>query len=71
MVIPGQEMLSPEQAHCLRILRLTAYVFLGSLPMYSQAHYLCILRLTAYVFFCEERVELVEAEVVWSDQFAQ
>ncbi len=30
--------------------RLTAYLFSGSLPMYSQAHCLCILRLTAYVF---------------------
>ncbi len=31
-----------SQAHCLSILRLSAYVFSGSLP--------CILRLTAYVF---------------------
>ncbi len=48
-----------SQAHCLCILRLTAYVvfsgslaslFSGSLPMYSQAHWLGILRLTAYVY---------------------
>ncbi len=34
----------------LSILRLTAYVVSGSLPMYSQAHCLCSLRLTAYLF---------------------
>ncbi len=38
------------QAHCLCSLRLTTYVFSGSLPIYSQAHCLCSLRLTAYVF---------------------
>ncbi len=47
-----------SQTCCLGILRLTFYVFSGSLPMYlfigllpilSQAHYLCILRLAVYL----------------------
>ncbi len=47
-----------SQACCLGILRLTFYVFSGSLPMYlfigllpisSQAHWLCILRLAVYL----------------------
>ncbi len=39
-----------SQAHCLCILKLTAYLLTSSLPMYSQAHCSCILRLTAHVF---------------------
>ncbi len=37
------------QECCLCILRLTAYLFSGSLLMYSQAHCLSSLRLTAYL----------------------